>query len=324
MSGIGKHSRSRNSTKRRIPSILTSTLPDSVNEDNPQAKHSGAIGRSQLIIGGIAIAIVMVLVLVIGISIGNNQGKSSKQILPETQAQAYDELQRVKDKPTNSTEEGGSPAYRQTDRNPDAPTVEIYEDFLCPYCGDLTRALTPTLEKLQEARQVNLEFHIVNLYDTPSTNRYATRAANAVAYVSEHDPRHVTAFVGALFEKDFQPDAIHYKEVGDAQITAQAEKAGVSHTVAEAAVKASYTSFITKATVYDTKRKELFTTQNGNKGFFPPTIRINGKISKLNTSDNDGKIIQRFMSNLGLRTLDVGVPSKLPATGADTSDEGSK
>ncbi|WEV76365.1 thioredoxin domain-containing protein [Bifidobacterium sp. ESL0800] len=322
MSGIGKHSRSRASSKRRIPSILTSTPPDSVSDGETRTQsNGGVIGRNQLIIGGIAVAIVMVLVLVIGISIGINQGKKSKQTLPETQAQAYDDLQRVKDKPTNSTEEGGLPAYRETQRNSEAPTVEIYEDFLCPYCGDLTRALAPTLEKLQEARQINLEFHIVNLYDTPSTNRYATRAANAVAYVSEHDAKHVTAFVGALFAKDFQPDAVHYKDVSDKQIAAQAQKAGVSRDVAEAAVKAPYASFISKATVYDTKRKELFTDMNDSKGFFPPTIRINGKVSKLNTTDNDGKIIQRFITNLGLRIPDVGVPSELPTIGPDTSYE---
>ncbi|WEV53566.1 thioredoxin domain-containing protein [Bifidobacterium sp. ESL0704] len=287
-------------------------------------RGGGGLSRNQLIVGAITMIIVMALILVIGFSIGINQGRKSNQELPETQAQAYDELQRVKNKPANSTEEGGLPAYRQTDRNPDAPTVEIYEDFLCPYCGDLTRALTPTLKKLQDAQQVNLEFHIVNLYDTPSTNRYATRAANAVAYVSEHDPEHVTAFVGALFEKGFQPDAIHYKEVSDAQIAAQAEKAGVSRTVAEAAVKAPYSSFINKVTVYDSKRKELFTNMHGSKGFFPPTIRINGTISKLNTSDNDGKIIQRFMANLGLNPLDAGIASVLPSSGADTAEQDSQ
>ncbi|WEV73459.1 thioredoxin domain-containing protein [Bifidobacterium sp. ESL0798] len=262
--------------------------------------------------------IVMVLVLVIGFSIGINQGKKSKQTLPQTQEQAYDQLQRVIDKPTNSTEEGGLLAYRQDERNPEAPTVEVYEDFLCPYCGDLTRALTPTLEKLQAARQINLEFHIVNLYDTPSTDKYSTRAANAVAYVSQHDPDHVTAFVGALFEKDFQPDAIHYKDVTDEQIVGQATKAGVSRDIAEASVKAPYSTFISKATVYTSKRKELFTSMHGTRGFYPPTIRINESVSELNTTDNDGKIVQRFSANLGLRPTDIGNPNVLPSIGADT------
>ncbi|WEV58431.1 thioredoxin domain-containing protein [Bifidobacterium sp. ESL0728] len=320
MNKIGRHSLSHTPKRRKQP-LLTSTPPDSIPDNNePPVEHNGVVGRNQLIIGGIAVLIVMVLVLVIGFSIGINQGKKSKQGLPETQAQAYDDLQRVNNKPTNSTEEGGLPAYRQSERNPDAPTVEIYEDFLCPYCGDLTRALTPTLEKLQAAQQVNLEFHIVNLYDTPSTDKYSTRAANAVAYVSEHDPKHVTAFVGALFEKDFQPDAIHYKDVTNEQIAAQAIKAGVSHDVAEAAVKAPYSSFISKATVYTTKRKDLFTSMHGTKGFFPPTIRINGKISELNTTDNDGKIVQRFTTNLGLKIMDVGNPEILPSVGSDTSD----
>ncbi|WEV46106.1 thioredoxin domain-containing protein [Bifidobacterium sp. ESL0690] len=323
MNNVGRHSRSRAPKKRKGPSLLTSTPPESTYDDIPRAGHgSGAVSRTQIIIGSIAAFIVMVLILVIGISIGINQSKkSSKQALPETQAQAYDELQRVSDKPTNSTETGGLPAYRQSERNPDAPTVEIYEDFLCPYCGDLTRALTPTLEKLQAARQINLEFHIVNLYDTPSTDRYSTRAANAVAYVSEHDPNHATAFVGALFEKDFQPDAIHYKDVTNEQIAEQAAKAGVSQDVAETAVKAPYSSFISKATVYTTKRKELFTALHGTKGFFPPTIRINGKVSALNTTDNDGKIVQRFIANLGLKPMDVGNPDVLPAAGGETPDE---
>ncbi|MDF7664821.1 thioredoxin domain-containing protein [Bifidobacterium sp. ESL0745] len=268
--------------------------------------------------------IVMVLILVtgiaIGIGIGANQEKETKSApLPQTRSEAEAALRKVSNKPTNATDDAGFLAYKKNQRNPKAPTVEVYTDFLCPYCGDVTRALIPTLEKLQNAKQINLEFHTVNVYDTPSTDRYSTRAANAVAYVSEHDPDHVTALVGALFDKGFQPDAIHYKDVSDKDIVKQAIKAGVNNKVAENAVKAPYADFISKATLYDTMRKELFTEMNGNKGFFPPTIRINGKISELNTSDNDGKIVVRFTGNLGLTPLDAGNPAIMPSIGGDPS-----
>lgn len=192
-------------------------------------------------------------------------------------------------------------------------------DFLCPYCGDVARALTPTLEKLQEARQINLEIHPLNLYDTPSTDRYSVRAANAVAYVSEHDPAHVTAFMGMLFEKDFQPDAVHFKDVSDDDIAQQAIKAGVSEKVADEAVKAPYAKYISKATLYDTMRKELFIDMNGSKGLFPPTIRINGKIARLDTSDSDAKMVVRFTDRLGLKPTDAGNPNIKSSLGGDPS-----
>ncbi|WEV58427.1 thioredoxin domain-containing protein [Bifidobacterium sp. ESL0728] len=321
MGKIGKYL--PDNSENQEPSIPPSL--ESVSNDKPQSRYkSSLIPRRQIIIAIVAAVIIVALVLVIGINIGIGIGtkhapKAAPAALPTTRSQAYSEMEKVPDKPSNATDNAGFPAFSKDHHNPDAPTVELYTDFLCPYCGDVTRALTPTLEKLQAARQINLEIHPLNLYDTPSTDRYSVRAANAVAYVSEHDPNHVTAFVGMLFEKDFQPDAVHFKDVSDDDIAQQAIKAGVSEKIADEAVKAPYAKYISKATLYDTMRKELFINMNGTKGLFPPTIRINGKIAPLDTSDSDAKMVVRFTARLGLKPTDAGNPSIMPSIGGDPS-----
>ncbi|MDF7664826.1 DsbA family protein [Bifidobacterium sp. ESL0745] len=305
------------------PPVLPST--ESISNSGPDSPYKAStVSRKPIIITIIAAVVAVVLALVIGINVGIGIGvkrapKSSTPKLPTTRAEAYSAMEKVPDKPRNSTNNAGFPAFAKDERNTDAPTVEFYTDFLCPYCGNVARALVPTLEKLQEARQINLEIHPLNLYDTPSTDRYSVRAANAVAYVSEHDPSHVTAFVGTMFEKDFQPDAIHFKDVSDDDIAQQAIKAGVDEKVAEEAVKAPYANYISKATLYDTMRKELFVDMNGSKGLFPPTIRINGKIDPIATSDNDENIVAQFTNKLGIKPSDIGNPKVMPTIGGDSS-----
>ncbi|WEV71936.1 thioredoxin domain-containing protein [Bifidobacterium sp. ESL0790] len=272
--------------------------------------------HQRLIIGAITTVIVVALIAVIGVTAWRNHQKAQDANSPQALSEAYTALQNVSQKPAGATKQGGLPAYNKAKRNPQAPTVEIYEDFLCPYCAKLARQLEPTLIRLQDAGQINLEFHVVNFLDTPSTNRYSTRTASAVAYVSAHDPEHVAPFVSALFEKGFQPDENKYKDVSDEQIAKQAVKAGVDPQVAEAAVKGTYADYITKVTEYTAKRTELYTTIQGTHSFFTPTIRVNGHIWPVNVFGNLDKTPEQFCGSIGIERADVGNPNVMPKVGA--------
>ena len=66
--------------------------------------------------------------------------------------------------------------------DPDAPTeVVIYEDFLCPFCGQLEQAASEDLERLAEEGQVYVEYRPLDFLSR--FGDYSQRATNAVAAV---------------------------------------------------------------------------------------------------------------------------------------------
>lgn len=62
-----------------------------------------------------------------------------------------------------------------------AHRVVIYEDFLCPHCGELERTLSDDLEQLIESGDIAVEFRVFNLLN--GAEDYSLRAANAFAVV---------------------------------------------------------------------------------------------------------------------------------------------
>jgi protein-disulfide isomerase len=66
----------------------------------------------------------------------------------------------------------------------DAPvTVTVYEDFMCPYCGDFEAISSQPLREYAESGQVQVRYHVVSFLDDASGTDYSTRAANALAVV---------------------------------------------------------------------------------------------------------------------------------------------
>jgi protein-disulfide isomerase len=55
--------------------------------------------------------------------------------------------------------------------------VDIFVDFLCPYCRQFELSSESTLAKLVDDGQASLVYHPMNFLDDASTTRYSTRAA---------------------------------------------------------------------------------------------------------------------------------------------------
>jgi protein-disulfide isomerase len=55
--------------------------------------------------------------------------------------------------------------------------VDIFVDFLCPFCRQFELASGPALAKLVDDGQASLVYHPMNFLDGASTTRYSTRAA---------------------------------------------------------------------------------------------------------------------------------------------------
>ncbi|MFC7493924.1 MULTISPECIES: DsbA family protein [unclassified Nocardioides] len=111
----------------------------------------------------------------------------------------------------------------------DAPnSIVIYEDFLCPYCGELERATSDDLTRLAGEGKVQVEYRPFNLLS--SLGDYSARSAGAFSIVLEKSgPEVAKEFHDLLFENQPSesgpfPDS---SELADLAVEAGADEADV-------------------------------------------------------------------------------------------------
>jgi protein-disulfide isomerase len=103
------------------------------------------------------------------------------------------------DKPTDSAQ-ASADAVSVTIGPDSAPhKVVIYEDFLCPYCGELERATHSELADLAEQGKVQVEYRPFNLLGRTATD-YSQQSLEVFAAVVHGDTAEVAkSFHDALF-----------------------------------------------------------------------------------------------------------------------------
>jgi len=149
-------------------------------------------------------------------------------------------------------------------------TVDIYQDFMCPYCGQFDRAQASDLAALVDAGTVKVDFHIMAFLDDSSNGtKYSTRAANAFVAVAQREPSKALAFNSALYQN--QP-AEGSNGLTDAEIADRARQAGVSDSLAATFASLQNVDFVSRS----------------NQAAFDagvtstPTVKINGAAFKGN------------------------------------------
>ena len=264
--------------------------------------------RQQTIIGVIASVLAVVLVAVIAFVIYR-----ANHPTVVSEGSEYAQLQKVSDKPKNANVSGGFVASKSADPKK-VPTVSVFFDPMCPSCGMVDRALSPTLTKLYNAGQANIELHPLAFLDRSSSDQYSTRAASSFAYVGEHDPEHLLAYMSALYDEKFQPSETNYQPVSEAKTAQQAIAAGVDSAVASQSVKGQYKDWVAKVTAYTISRKELQRSSQGT--FATPTILINGHYWAMNDA-LIGDLPHDFVADIGLPDAAVGSKTVMPSIGSD-------
>jgi protein-disulfide isomerase len=142
--------------------------------------------------------------------------------------------------------------------------VDVYQDYMCPYCGEFDRANAADLSALVASGQAQIRLHAMNFLDDASQGtKYSTRAANALVTVFKAEPDKVLAFNTALYAD--QP-AENTPGLTDAQIAERAKAAGVSDATIATFTQLSNADFVTSTT------KAAFA--DGIES--TPTILING------------------------------------------------
>jgi protein-disulfide isomerase len=285
-----------------------------------KAEQAAKERKQQTIIGAVVVAIIVVLVAIAGFAIygaihKNDVAKST------TEEQAYQQLQKVETKPSAADDKGGilisSEGYGK--KASGAPTVAVYMDPLCPGCASVNRQLDPTLVKLMNAGQLNIDLHFLNFQNNKSSDNYSNRVFNGAIYIAEHDddPDHLMSYLSNIYAEDFQPGELsNYEPVNNAKLEKQAVKAGVSEDVAAAAFsgKNEYLDWLTASNDYTILRPELF---NSSGAFSSPTLTINGEywdLKQLTLADTN--MVDGFLKSIGLDADQVGVEGKMPSIGA--------
>ncbi|MDF9716375.1 thioredoxin domain-containing protein [Nocardioides sp. ChNu-153] len=149
--------------------------------------------------------------------------------------------------------------------DPDAEhRVVIYEDFLCPFCGQLERETTDDLTQLVDSGQVVVEYRAFNLLSR--IGDYSERAANAFAVVMDTaGPDAAKAFHDLLFanqpaESGALPD--------DDWLVDMAVAAGADEEAVRSPIESlAYGDWVAEATDA--------ASDNGVQG--TPTVRVDGE-----------------------------------------------
>jgi len=113
----------------------------------------------------------------------------------------------------------------------DDVVVEVYFDFMCPWCGKFDDANAAELDALAADEGVTVVYKNIAFLDGNSQGTfYSTRSANAAATVAAEDPEHYTAFVTALYVNQPTEGAAGLK---DARIAEIALEVGVPQAVVD-------------------------------------------------------------------------------------------
>ena len=76
--------------------------------------------------------------------------------------------------------------------------LSLYEDFLCPACGNFEKQFGPTVNKLIDTGAVAADYYMVSILDRQGDG-YSTRAANAAYCVADESKDAFRRFHAALY-----------------------------------------------------------------------------------------------------------------------------
>lgn len=150
--------------------------------------------------------------------------------------------------------------------DPDTVRVDVYVDFLCPYCRQFEEINAADLAELREAGDITVFYHPIAILDRYSAGtKYPSRAANAAGVVADQAPEAFVAFTDAMFAN--QPDE-NTPGLDDATIAAIAVAAGVPEDVAAEFADGEFAKWVIAAT-----------NQASLDGFTrTPSIVVNGEL----------------------------------------------
>ena len=188
------------------------------------------------------------------------------------------------------TKEGGS--------DPKA-VLSIYEDFLCPACGNFERQFGPTVSNLIDSGAVAADYYMVAILDRQGDG-YSSRASNAGYCVADESTDAFRRFHAALYAQ--QPEEGVGPFPDNARLIEVARQAGVAGKVPDCINSGRYTQMA-----------QGLADAAGISS--TPTIKINGEEYSPTTPD---ALVAKVKEIVGdVPGLEVAPPAPAPAPAAE-------
>ena len=144
--------------------------------------------------------------------------------------------------------------------------LDVYFDFMCPYCGLFEQTQGATLEELRADGTLDVYYHPLGYLDGYSQGTdFSTRAASASALVAQEAPEAFLAFVEAMFVN--QPEE-NTTGLTDVEIQSIASAVGVADEVVARIPDHEFTSWVRSATERASQDGLAFTPQLALEGVF--------------------------------------------------------
>lgn len=221
------------------------------------ATPRGARGPSRLMIAGVVL--IIAVIAVVGAVIVADQASKSKA---SSGGSAL---------PAGAAKMGaGLTAFPNATLVKGAPTLDIYEDFQCPICGEFEKIFGSTVDQLGSSGKAKINYHILTFLDDNLGNDSSSRAANAATCAA--DQGKFIEYHNAVYAGQPAKEGQGYT---DAQLKQFAETAGLSGD-----------ALSTWQTCYDNREHNQYiqsvqeqASKDGVNG--TPTVKLNGTTMNL-------------------------------------------
>jgi protein-disulfide isomerase len=182
--------------------------------------------------------------------------------------------------------------------------VSMYEDFLCPHCGDFEKKFGPTINQLIDSGAIAADYYMVAILDQPATDNYSSRAGAAAYCVADESKDAFRRFHAALYAQ--QPGETGRDFPDDARLAEVARQAGAGGNVADCISKGKYVPMV-----------QGLAAATGTTS--TPTIKINGEefpVTEETTPDQLVAKVKEIVGDVpGLMTAPAA-PNPTPPPGA--------
>lgn len=125
--------------------------------------------------------------------------------------------------------------YLEFGAKSNAPVVNVYLDFTCPYCGEFHQQSGQMLEDKAASSDITLRIHPRTFLADATSTKYSARAAIAFLAVYDNDKDHALKYMDLLFENQPREGG---KGLTNEKLQELADEAGSSVNVVDAISKA--------------------------------------------------------------------------------------
>jgi protein-disulfide isomerase len=162
--------------------------------------------------------------------------------------------------------------------------VSLYEDFLCPHCGEFEQKFGPTIGQLIDSGAIAADYYMVAILDQPSNDNYSSRAGAAAYCVADENKDAFRRFHAALYAQ--QPGETMASFPDNESLIKTARLAGAGGSVPDCINKGKYVPMVQGLA----QATQIQST---------PTIKINGQDFAVTETTTPDDLVNQVKSIVG-------------------------